>query len=64
MQQGDCNAPLMFQRLMTSVFYDFVARFIHVYLDNIFIYSLTIEEHEDHLTQVFDKLQAAQLYLS
>ena len=64
MQQGDCNAPSTFQRLMTSVFCNFVVKFIHVYLDNIFIYSLTIEEHEDHLTQVFDKLQEAQLYLS
>ena len=30
MQQGDCNAPLTFQRLMTSVFHNFVMRFIHV----------------------------------
>ena len=64
MQQGDCNAPSTFQRLTTSVFHDFVVRFIHVYLDDIFIYSSTIEEHEDHLTQVFDKLWEAQLYLS
>ena len=64
MQQGDCNAPSTFQRLMTSVFRDFVARFVHVYLDDIFIYSSTIEEHEDHLTQVFNKLWEAQLYLS
>ena len=64
MQQGDCNAPLTFQRLMTSVFCDFVVRFVHVYLDNIFIYSSTIEEHEDHQVQVFNKLQEAQLYLS
>ena len=49
---------------MTSVFRDFIVRFVHVYLDNIFIYSSTIEEHEDHLTQVFDKLREAQLYLS
>ena len=64
MQQGDCNTPSTCQRLMTSVFHDFVTRFVHVYLDNIFIYSLTIEEHEDHLTQVFDKLCEAQLYLT
>ena len=64
MQQGDCNAPFTFQRLMTSVFHDFIARFIHVYLDDIFIYSLTIKEHENHLAQVFDKLQEVQLYLS
>jgi len=64
MQQWDCNTPSTFQRLMTSVFRDFVARFIHVYLDDIFIYSSTIEEHEGHLAQVFNKLQEAQLYLS
>ena len=64
MQQGDCNAPSTFQGLMTSVFCNFVARFVHVYLDNIFSYSSTIEEHEKHLAQVFEKLQEAQLYLS
>ena len=53
MQQRDCNTPSMFQRLMTSVFHDFVVRFIHVYLDDIFIYSSTIKEHKDHLAQVF-----------
>ena len=49
---------------MTSVFCDLVARFVHVYLDDIFIYSSTIEEHKNHLAQVFDKLREAQLYLS
>ena len=49
---------------MTSVFCDFVVRFSHIYLDDIFIYSSTIEEHEDHLTQVFNKLWEAQRYLS
>ena len=61
MQQGDCNAPSMFQRLMTSVFHDFVARCVHVYLDDIFIYSSAIKEHEEHLAQVFDKLWEASL---
>ena len=64
MQQGDCNAPSTFQRLMTAVFHDYIARFIHVYLDNIFIYSSSIEEHEKHLELVFNKLRKAQLYLS
>ena len=64
MQQGDCNAPSTFQRLMTSVFHDFIARFVHVYLDNIFLYSSIIEEHEKHLAQVLEKLWEAQLYLS
>src|SRR5216684_8941218 len=63
MQQGDCNAPAMFQRLMTAVFRDFIRRFIHVYLDDIFMFSDTIEEHEKHLRLIFDRLRKAQLYL-
>ena len=63
MQQGDCNAPSTFHRLMASVFHDFVTRFVHVYLDDI-IYFSTVEEHEEHLAQVFSKLWEAQLYLS
>jgi len=42
-QQGDCNAPSTFQRLMTAVFREYIARFVHVYLDDIFIYSPSIE---------------------
>ncbi len=64
MQQGDCNAPSTFQRLMTSVFCDLIARFVHFYLDDIFIFSLSVKEHERHLGQVFAKLRETQLYLS
>ena len=42
MQMGDCNAPSTFQRLMTTTFQDFLGRFVHIYLDNIFIYSQSI----------------------
>src|SRR6266481_6150482 len=64
MQQGDCNALSTFQRLMTLIFHNHIAWFIHVYLDDIFIYSSSIEEHKGHLAQVFNKLHKAQLYLS
>src|ERR1700722_2319390 len=37
---------------------------MYVYLDDIFIYSTTIEEHEWHLQIVFDMLREANLYLS
>jgi hypothetical protein len=63
MQQGDCNTPVMFQRLMTIIFQDFIRRFIHVYLDDVFVYSDSIEEHKKHLEFIFDKLHKAQLYL-
>jgi hypothetical protein len=56
MIQGNCNAPATFQRIMTDVFRDYLNIFIHVYLDDIFIFSDSIEEHEQHLALVFDKI--------
>jgi hypothetical protein len=63
MQQGDCNAPATFQQLMTLIFRDVIGHFMHVYLDDIFIYSNSVEEHEQHLKVVFDRLRANVLYL-
>ena len=63
MQQGDCNAPVMFQHLMTVTFHDQLGRFIHVYLDDVFAYSSTIEEHEEHLEVVFGLLRKFRFYL-
>jgi len=60
---GDCNAPATFQRLMTSIFRDAIGRFMHIYLDDIFVYSESIEEHEEHLRVVFERLRQAKLYL-
>ena len=39
MQMGDCNASSTFQQLMTAVFQDYIGWFIHVYMNNIFIFS-------------------------
>src|SRR3977135_2611288 len=64
MQMGDSNAPSMFQCLMTLIFRDFIGRFFHIYLDDIFIYSHSIEEHEEHLYQVFITLRKHHLFLS
>ena len=63
-QQGDCNAPATFQRLMTRIFRKFIGKFVHIYLDNIFISSYSIEEYESHLRELFDILRARSLYLS
>jgi hypothetical protein len=63
MQQGDCNAPSTFQRLMTHIFWPYISIFVHAYLDDVFVYSESIEEHEDHLGIVFECLRKADLYL-
>ena len=31
---------------------NFLGRFVHVYLDNIFIYSQSIQEHIEHIMKV------------
>jgi hypothetical protein len=63
MQQGNCNAPATFQRLMMAIFHNVIGKFMHVYLDNIFIFSNTTKEHEQHLRVVFERLRANCLYL-
>ena len=60
---GDCNAPAIFQRLMTTTFHNTIGCSMHVYLDDIFIYSNSIEEHKEHLHLVFERLRQHQLYL-
>lgn len=63
MQQGDCNAPATFQNLMTNIFHEYIGVFLHVYLDDIFVFSNSIEEHEAHLELVFSKLQENEFYV-
>ena len=64
LQQGDCNGPSSWQRFMTYVFQDRIGVEVWVYLDNIYIFSKTIEEHENALEYVFNCLKREQLFIS
>ena len=44
---------------MTGILKDF--NFAIAYLDDIIIFSRTVEEHFDHIKQVFEKLRSAHL---
>ena len=59
---GLCNAPAIFQGLMHEVFQDYIDRFLVVYLDDILVFSKTLEEHQHHVTQVLEKLRQHGLY--
>ena len=63
MQQGDCNAPATFQCLMPVIFRDHIGCCVYIYLDDIFVYSGTLEDHEQHLRIVFNELEKANFYL-
>jgi hypothetical protein len=39
MQQGNCNVPGTFQWLMTIIFCDAIGIRMHIYLDDLFIFS-------------------------
>ena len=42
---GLCNAPIMFMCLMNDGFYPFLDSFVIVYLEDILVYTSTLEEH-------------------
>ena len=60
---GLCNAPSTFQRLMELVLRGLQWETCLVYLDDIIIFSHTIEEHLQRLKEVFDRLREAGLKL-
>jgi hypothetical protein len=62
MSFGLTNAPAYFMYLMNKVFMEYLDRFIVVFNDDILIFSRTMEEHEEHLRLVLEKLRSNQLY--
>jgi len=54
---GLTNAPAVFQRFINFVMSDFLDKFVVVYLDNILIYSNSLDEHIDHVSKVLQALQ-------
>ena len=59
---GLSNAPAVFQRLMNDVFREYLDKFVIIYLDDILIYSETMEEHVDHVRKVMQLLRDNNLY--
>jgi hypothetical protein len=49
MSFGLMNAPAHFMYLMNSVFMPELDKFVVVFIDDILIYSWSMEEHEEHL---------------
>jgi len=62
MMQGDMNALRTFVRTMEDLFYDELGKHIWVYIDNIFVFSDTFEEHIKDVTNAWSRLQNAGYY--
>ncbi|GBG84544.1 hypothetical protein CBR_g38826 [Chara braunii] len=56
---GLTNAPTTFQATMTTEFHDMLDRFVLIYLDDILVYTRTLE-HIVHLRAVLDRLRTAK----
>jgi transposase InsO family protein len=59
---GLCNAPSTFTALMNKVFAEYLDEFVVVYLDDILIYSRSLEEHVEHLRAVLTRLREQKLF--
>jgi hypothetical protein len=59
---GLTNAPGTFMHLMHETFREFLDEFVLVFLDDILIYSKTLEEHKVHVRKVLETLAKSKLY--
>lgn len=57
------NAPAVFQALINDVLGDFINCFVVVYLDDILIYSGSMEGHISHVRQVLTRLLENRLFV-
>ncbi|GBG73321.1 hypothetical protein CBR_g13040 [Chara braunii] len=57
---GLTNAPTTFQAAMTTEFRHMLDRFVLIYLDDILVYSRSLDEHLEHLRTVLERLRQAK----
>ena len=56
------NAPEMFMRMMNNLLEDILDKGVVVFLDDVLIYSTTVEEHFELLEKVFAHLHIYTFY--
>jgi hypothetical protein len=59
---GLTDAPATFCTFMNDIFREWLGDFVVVYIDDILIYSASLEEHAEHLRKVFQRLRENKLY--
>lgn len=59
---GLTNAPAFFMDLMNRLFQPFLDQFVIIFIDDILVYSRSIEEHRHHLRKVLEVLREQKLY--
>ncbi|HJS83264.1 MAG TPA: reverse transcriptase domain-containing protein, partial [Nitrososphaera sp.] len=59
---GLTNAPATFMHLMQKTFHPYLDKFVIIYLDDILVYSRSVEDHEQHLRTVLQVLREHRLF--
>src|SRR5882672_11032630 len=62
MPMGLTNAPTTFQAFMNHIFRDMTDIFIVIYLDDILIFSNSLEYHQIHVRRVLERLHEYDLH--
>uniref|UniRef100_A0A4W5LA02 ribonuclease H n=1 Tax=Hucho hucho TaxID=62062 RepID=A0A4W5LA02_9TELE len=60
---GLSNSPAVFQALVNDVLRDMIDQFIYVYLDDILIFSSSLQEHVQHVRRVLQRLLENGLFV-
>jgi hypothetical protein len=60
---GLTNAPSTFQCLTNALFGDYMRKFVLIFMDDILIFSKSLEEHMEHLILVFQVLLQNKMFI-
>ena len=60
---GLCNAPATFQAYINDTLASYLDEFCSAYLDDVLIFSDTLEEHEHHVRLLITRLENAGLFV-
>jgi hypothetical protein len=63
MSFGLTNAAATFQHIMNTIFNDLLRKYVLVFMDDIPIYSSTLEDHVRHLTSVLQIIANNQFFI-
>jgi hypothetical protein len=64
MPMGFCNSPAIHQRCMTNALRPYISKICHVYLDDIVVWSNSVDEHIKNVHTIMDALRQAKLYVN
>ena len=64
MPMGIKNAPAIHQRRVTAALRPWIGRFCHVYMDDIAVWSNSLDDHSENITKLLQSLLDNELYLN